>query len=75
MGSLLFALGAVPGYASAAGTRWDAVTFFIGSLFFTAAVFLTYREDVDAGPHQPGTARRRFFVCQVRFSATTTEPT
>ena len=33
----VFALGAVPGYASAVGTRWDAVTFFAGSLFFTAA--------------------------------------
>jgi hypothetical protein len=33
VGSLLFALGAVPGYASAVGARWDAVTFFIGSLF------------------------------------------
>jgi len=63
-GSLLFALGAVPGYASAVGTRWDAVTFFIGSLFFTAAAFLTYREAVDAGPQEPGGARRRFFVYQ-----------
>ncbi len=63
VGSLLFALGAVPEYASAVGARWDAVTFFIGSLFFTAAGFLTYRESVDAGP-QPlhGARRRRFFV-------------
>ncbi len=50
VGSLLFALGAVPGYASAVGARWDALTFFIGSLFFTAAGFLSYREAVDAGP-------------------------
>ena len=64
VGSLLFALGAVPGYASAVGARWDAVTFFIGSLFFTAAGFLTYREAVDAGPQAPGGARRRFFVYQ-----------
>src|SRR5689334_19676306 len=62
VGSLLFALGAVPGYASAVGARWDGVTFFTGSLFFTAAGFLTYREAVDAGPHEPATARRRFFV-------------
>ena len=66
VGSLLFALGAVPGYASAVGARWDAVTFFIGSLFFTAAGFLTYREAVDAGPQPPGGARRRFFVFQPR---------
>ncbi|HEY5358535.1 MAG TPA: hypothetical protein VIJ82_12825 [Streptosporangiaceae bacterium] len=66
VGSLLFALGALPGYASAVGTRWDAATFFIGSLFFTAAGFLTYREAVDAGPQAPGGARRRFFVFQPR---------
>jgi hypothetical protein len=66
VGSLLFALGAVPGYASAVGTRWDSVTFFVGSLFFTSAGFLTYREAVDAGPRAPGAARRRFFVFQPR---------
>jgi hypothetical protein len=66
VGSLLFALGAVPAYATAAGTRWDTVTFFVGSLFFTAAGFLTYREAVDAGPQRPGAARRRFFVWQPR---------
>ncbi len=65
-GSLLFALGAVPGYASAVGTRWDAVTFFVGSLFFTMAGFLTYREAVDAGQQPPGASRRRFFVFQPR---------
>jgi Mn2+/Fe2+ NRAMP family transporter len=37
IGSACFALRAVPGYASAA--RADGVTFFAGSLFFTAAVF------------------------------------
>jgi hypothetical protein len=64
VGSLLFALGAVPGYASAVGARPDAVTFFVGSLFFTAAGFLTYREAVDAGPVTPRADRRRFFVYQ-----------
>jgi hypothetical protein len=64
VGSLLFALGAVPGYASAVGASWDAVTFFTGSLFFTAAGFLTYREAVDAGPRLPGSVHRHFFVYQ-----------
>src|SRR5580700_5823 len=64
VGSLLFALGAGPGYASVVGARWDAATFFIGSLFFTAAGFLTYREAVDAGPRTPGSAHRHFFVFQ-----------
>jgi hypothetical protein len=39
IGSACFALGAVPGYASAVGARADGVTFFAGSLFFTAAAF------------------------------------
>jgi hypothetical protein len=62
VGSLIFALGAVPGYATAVGARWDAVTFFIGSLFFTTAGFLTYREAVDAGPQAQNPTHRRFFV-------------
>ena len=63
LGSLLFALGAVPGYASAVGDSWDALTFFAGSLFFTSAAFLTYREAVDAAP-QARVPRRRFWVFQ-----------
>ena len=66
VGSVLFAVGAIPGYASAVGTRWDAGTFFIGSLFFTAAGFLTYREAVDAAPPLSPARRRRFFVFQPR---------
>src|ERR1700749_4797474 len=64
VGSLLFAVGAIPGYASAVGTRWDAGTFFIGSLFFTAAGFLPYREAGDAAPPLSPARRRRFFVFQ-----------
>ena len=64
IGSLLFALGSVPGYASAVGARWDTVTYFTGSLFFTAASFLSYREAVDASPRGLNPARRRFFVYQ-----------
>jgi hypothetical protein len=37
IGSTCFALGALPGYAGAVGVTADTVTFFIGSLFFTAA--------------------------------------
>lgn len=50
IGSSLFALGAVPTYAQAVGLRLCAVTFFVGSLFFTSAAFLQYREAVDALP-------------------------
>ena len=59
IGSVLFAVGALPAYVSAVGARTDTVTFFVGSLFFTSAGYLTYREAVDAGP-----TRRRFFVYQ-----------
>src|SRR5205807_6080676 len=59
-----FAAGSVPGYADAAGTHWDNVTFFIGSLFFTSAAFLTYREAVDAAPRALNPLGRRFFVYQ-----------
>jgi hypothetical protein len=62
VGSFLFALGTVPAYADAVGARPDAVTFFIGSLFFTSAGFLQYREAVDAAPRRPGSARRKVFV-------------
>jgi hypothetical protein len=64
IGSLLFALGAVPGYAGGVGAFWDTVTYFTGSLFFTSASFLSYREAVDAAPRSLNPARRRFFTCQ-----------
>jgi len=64
IGSLLFAIGSVPGYASAVGDVGDTVTYFVGSLFFTWASFLSYREAVDASPHGLNAARRRFFVYQ-----------
>jgi hypothetical protein len=66
VGSLLFALGSLPGYVSAAGARWDTVTYFVGSLFFTSAAFLTYREAVDAAPAAQNPGHRRFFVYQPR---------
>jgi hypothetical protein len=66
IGSLLFAIGSVPGYSSSVGARGDAVTYFIGSLFFTAASFLAYREAVDAAPGRENPRRRRFFTCQAR---------
>lgn len=39
IGSSCFALGSVPAYASAVGAVPTAVTYFIGSLFFTSASF------------------------------------
>ncbi|MET2012566.1 hypothetical protein ABXJ56_13535 [Microbacterium chocolatum] len=40
VGSLFFAIGAVPGYAQAVGPTGGALTFVIGSVFFTAAAFI-----------------------------------
>lgn len=62
IGSFLFGLGVVPAYANAVGARPDAVTFFAGSLFFTSAGFLQYREAVDAAPQPPGRTRRKVLV-------------
>jgi hypothetical protein len=64
VGSVLFAVGSVPAYGDAVGARGDSVTYFIGSLFFTSAAFLSYREAVDAAPPNGGHAARRFFVLQ-----------
>jgi len=62
IGSGLFAVGAVPLYAEAVGLRLGAVTFFVGSLFFTCAAFLQYREAVDALPAGGGTRRPLLWV-------------
>ena len=62
VGSSLFALGAVPWYAEAAGLRVTAVTFFVGSLFFTSAAFLQYRQAVDALAAGRTTPTRRVLV-------------
>ena len=66
IGSTLFALGAVPGYVGAVGGRTDSVTFFVGSIFFTTAGFLQYRESVDAGPHGPAHGWARVFTYRPR---------
>ena len=37
VGSICFALGALPAYLDAVSARADGLTFFIGSIFFTCA--------------------------------------
>jgi hypothetical protein len=59
MGSILFALGAVPGYAQVVGRLTDSITFFVGSLFFTSAAFLQYSESEDVNDGSPGRRWRR----------------
>ena len=48
VGSACFAIGTVPLYADAVGERIDAVTFFVGSVFFTSAGFLQFRQAANA---------------------------
>lgn len=46
VGSVCFVLGPVPGYVSAVGGEAAAVTFFVGSLFFTSGAYLSYLQVV-----------------------------
>ena len=39
IGSALFVLGSVPAYVNAVGSTVDSITYFVGSIFFTAASF------------------------------------
>jgi hypothetical protein len=59
VGSVCFALGSFPPYATAVGVTPDNITFFIGSIFFTTASFLQYMEVASApsavgAPHRDG---------------------
>ncbi|MEX1295526.1 MAG: YrhK family protein [Candidatus Limnocylindrales bacterium] len=58
IGSLCFALGSVPAFASAIGGAVVWV-FFVGSLFFTAAAYLQYFEASNEGDDLRGSARTR----------------
>ncbi len=63
IGASLFALSAAPGYAHAVGGEADALTFFIGSIFFTTASLMQYLQTVNvprAG--QDGRASRRLHI-------------
>ena len=69
VGSACFASGSVAGYSSLVGARADAVTYFVGSIFFTSAAYLQYLECIStATDHR---ARRhlgsmRFFSLEIR---------
>ncbi len=62
VGSTCFVLGPLPFYAAAVGAHATAMTFFVGSVFFTAAAYLSYLQVVrDSGrrwfawvPHDMG---------------------
>jgi hypothetical protein len=50
VGSVCFAIGALPGYVDLVGADADAITFFVGSIFFTTAAYLQYLQTLNA-PH------------------------
>lgn len=56
IGAVLFAVGATPGYAQTVGIRLDNLTYFVGSLFFTAAaaiqLWLSGRRRPRGGAHR-----------------------
>jgi len=59
LGSLCFAIGSVPGYASLVGAKADAITYFIGSIFFTTAGYVQYVECINTAPTLVPEAQRR----------------
>jgi hypothetical protein len=58
VGSTCFAAGSLPAFTSAVGERSDAVTFFVGSIFFTTAAYLSFAE-VAGTPDAIGPDSRR----------------
>src|SRR4051812_12668301 len=52
IGSACFVVGPVTAYAEAVGAELDALTFFVGSLFFTTAGYLTYLQVIRQGGHR-----------------------
>ena len=48
IGSACFVAGSTVGYSTLVGARADAVTYFVGSIFFTSAAYLQYVECISA---------------------------
>ena len=57
IGSVCFALGSFPPFATTVGANPDNLTYFIGSLFFTTAAFLLYDETASAATSLTGAGR------------------
>jgi len=52
VGSACFVVGPIPAYAEAVGAHMTALTFFIGSVFFTTAAYLSYVQVVRESGHR-----------------------
>jgi hypothetical protein len=62
VGASCFALGAIPAYVRAVGANADAVTFFVGSLFFTSASYLQLVQAQSPGMTDVGEQRQHIRV-------------
>jgi hypothetical protein len=69
VGSACFALGALPGYASAVGAKPDSVTFFVGSLLFTAAAAGQFRQSAEK-PHDLAGERTGWWAVLIQLAGT-----
>src|SRR6476620_9817658 len=68
IGSACFVAGSMAGYSTLVGARADAVTYFVGSIFFTSAAYLQYVECINADRKALPDAgrRRRLLAIEVR---------
>jgi hypothetical protein len=68
VGSACFAVGSLPGYSSLVGERADAITYVVGSIFFTSAAYLQYVECISAAPSldRAATPQRRLLGLEPR---------
>lgn len=69
VGSACFLVGPFPGYADLVGERADAVTFFVGSIFFTAGGAL---QTALAWPdrREPGAGRAAWWTATIQSAGT-----
>lgn len=62
IGSLCFTVGPMTWWIDLVGSRWDGLTFFIGSIFFTSASYMCFAEVANSPDHLVATSahHRRF---------------
>jgi hypothetical protein len=69
IGSTCFLVGPFPGYASLVGETADAITFFVGSIWFTAGGLLQSSLAV-AERHAPGAGRAAWWTASIQSAGT-----
>src|SRR4051794_7537292 len=69
VGSTCFLIGPFPGYVQVVGARADAITFFVGSLFFTAGGALQVWLAAP-GRGEAGAGRAAWWTAAIQFAGT-----